>query len=47
MRLLAFELCLLGLELGRWIGTRAGAAGELIGGVVLIGVGVAIAVGVI
>src|ERR1700760_468216 len=40
-------LSLLGLELGRWIGTRAGAAGELIGGVVLIGVGVAIAVGMI
>lgn len=40
-------LSLLGLELGRWIGTRAGEAGELIGGLVLIGVGIAIAVGLI
>jgi putative Mn2+ efflux pump MntP len=40
-------LSLLGLELGRRIGTRAGERGELLGGIVLIGVGIAIAAGVI
>jgi manganese efflux pump family protein len=40
-------LTLLGLELGRRIGTRAGDRGERIGGIVLIGVGIAIAAGVI
>lgn len=40
-------LSLLGLELGNRIGTRAGERGELIGGIVLIGVGIAIAAGVI
>lgn len=40
-------LSLLGLELGSRIGTRAGERGELIGGIVLIGVGAAIAAGVI
>jgi manganese efflux pump family protein len=40
-------LSLLGLELGGRIGTRAGVRGELIGGIVLIGVGIAIAAGVI
>jgi len=40
-------LSLLGLELGDRIGTRAGDRGELIGGIVLIGVGIAIATGVI
>ena len=40
-------LSLLGLELGRRIGHRAGNRGELIGGGVLIGVGIAIAAGVI
>jgi putative Mn2+ efflux pump MntP len=40
-------LSLLGLELGSRIGTRAGDRGELIGGIVLIGVGIAIATGVI
>jgi putative Mn2+ efflux pump MntP len=40
-------LSLLGLELGSRIGTRAGDRAELIGGIVLIGVGIAIAAGVI
>jgi putative Mn2+ efflux pump MntP len=40
-------LSLLGLELGNRIGTRIGDRGELIGGVVLIGVGIAIATGAI
>lgn len=40
-------LSLLGLELGNRIGTRAGDSGELIGGVVLVGVGIAIATGAI
>ena len=40
-------LSLLGLELGSRIGTRAGDRSELIGGIVLMGVGIAIAAGVI
>ena len=40
-------LSLLGLELGSRIGTRAGDRGELISGIVLIGVGIAIALGLI
>ncbi len=40
-------LSLLGLELGSRIGTRAGDGGEIVGGLVLIGVGIAIAAGVI
>jgi manganese efflux pump family protein len=40
-------LSLLGLELGGRIGIRAGDRGELVGGIVLIGVGIAIAAGVI
>jgi putative Mn2+ efflux pump MntP len=40
-------LSLFGLELGSRIGTRTGDRGELIGGSVLIGVGIAIAAGVI
>ena len=40
-------LSLLGLELGSRIGTRAGDRGEIVGGLVLIGVGIAIAAGVI
>jgi manganese efflux pump family protein len=40
-------LSLLGLELGDRIGTRIGDRGELISGIVLIGVGIAIAAGVI
>jgi putative Mn2+ efflux pump MntP len=40
-------LSLLGLELGSRIGARAGDRGELTGGIVLIGLGIAIATGVI
>jgi manganese efflux pump family protein len=40
-------LSLLGLEIGQRIGTRAGDGGEIIGGVVLIGVGIALAAGLI
>lgn len=40
-------LSLLGLELGSRIGGRAGHRGELLGGVVLIGVGILIAADVI
>jgi putative Mn2+ efflux pump MntP len=40
-------LSLLGLELGSRIGTRIGDRGELLSGAVLIGVGIAIATGVI
>jgi len=40
-------MALLGLELGNRIGARAGDRGELIGGLVLIGVGAALASGVI
>jgi len=43
----SIALSLLGLELGSQIGARAGGAGEFIGGVVLAGVGIAIAMGVI
>lgn len=43
----SISLSLLGLELGSRLGTRTGDRGELIGGLVLIGVGVAIAVGVL
>ena len=43
----SISLSLLGLELGSGLGTRAGDRGELIGGLVLIGVGVAIAAGVL
>jgi manganese efflux pump family protein len=43
----SLALSLLGLELGSRIGTRAGDGGELIGGIVLVGVGIAIATGVI
>jgi putative Mn2+ efflux pump MntP len=40
-------MSLLGLELGSRLGPRAGNRGELVGGVVLVGVGAAIAVGVL
>ena len=40
-------MSLAGLELGRRLGTRAGRRGEIIGGLVLIGVGAAIAAGVL
>jgi len=39
-------MSLIGLELGNRIGVRAGDRGELIGGLVLIGVGIAVASGV-
>ena len=40
-------LSLIGLELGGRIGRRAGEWGELLGGLVLIGVGIAVASGII
>jgi putative Mn2+ efflux pump MntP len=40
-------MSLIGLELGHRLGTRTGGRGELVGGLVLIGVGVAIAAGVL
>jgi manganese efflux pump family protein len=39
------SMSLIGLELGNRIGARVGARGELIGGLVLIGVGLAVASG--
>ncbi len=44
---ISVSLSLIGLELGNRIGTRAGERGELLGGVVLIGVGVAVASGIV
>ncbi len=43
----SIAMSLAGLELGARIGMRAGQRGELLGGLVLIGVGVAIGAGVI
>jgi manganese efflux pump family protein len=40
-------LSLIGLELGNRLGTKTGERGELIGGLVLIGVGIAVASGVL
>jgi putative Mn2+ efflux pump MntP len=40
-------LSLIGLELGALIGTRTGEWGELLGGLILMAVGVAIAAGVL
>jgi manganese efflux pump family protein len=40
-------MSLAGLELGQRLGARAGGRGEIVGGLVLIGVGVAIAAGVL
>ena len=40
-------LSLLGLELGHRLSTRIGGRGEVLGGLVLIGVGIAVAVGVL
>ncbi len=40
-------MSLIGLELGRYLGDRAGDRGEIVGGLVLIGVGVAIAAGLL
>lgn len=45
--LVSVALSLAGLELGSRIGTRAGDRGELISGIALTGVGIAIAAGVI
>jgi manganese efflux pump family protein len=41
------SMSLIGLELGSRIGTRTGERGELLGGLVLIGVGVAVASGIL
>lgn len=43
----SISMSLIGLELGNRIGTRTSERGELIGGLVLIGVGVAVASGII
>jgi len=45
----AISVCmsLIGLELGNRIGSRTGARGELVGGLVLIGVGIAVASGLV
>ena len=40
-------MSLIGLELGCRIGTKTGERGELLGGLVLIGVGIAVAVGIL
>ena len=40
-------LSLIGLELGSRIGSKTGERGELLGGLVLIGVGAAIATGLL
>jgi len=40
-------MSLVGLEFGALIGKRAGGSGEVIGGAVLIGVGVAVGMGAI
>jgi putative Mn2+ efflux pump MntP len=40
-------MSLIGLELGRHLGARAGERGEILGGLVLIGVGAAIAAGLL
>jgi putative Mn2+ efflux pump MntP len=40
-------LSLIGLELGAKIGTRIGSRGEVLGGAILIGVGAAVAAGII
>jgi putative Mn2+ efflux pump MntP len=40
-------MSLIGLELGRYLGDRAGDRGEILGGLVLIGVGLAIAAGLL
>ena len=44
---ISVSLSLIGLELGNRIGTRTGERGELLGGLVLIGVGVAVASGIV
>jgi manganese efflux pump family protein len=44
---ISVSMSLIGLELGHRIGSRTGARGELVGGLVLIGVGIAVASGVV
>jgi putative Mn2+ efflux pump MntP len=44
---ISVSMSLIGLELGNRIGTRAGDRGELLGGLVLVGVGVAVAIGIV
>ena len=44
---ISVSMSLAGLELGNRIGTRTGGRGELLGGLVLIGVGVAVASGIV
>ena len=44
---ISVTMSLIGLELGNRIGTRAGERGELVGGLVLIGVGAVIATGLL
>lgn len=45
--IVSVAMSLVGLELGSRVDTRAGDSGEIIGGIVLIGVGITIATGVI
>jgi manganese efflux pump family protein len=45
--LVSTALSLLGLELGQRVGPRLGSRGELVGGVVLVGVGVAVGTGLL
>jgi putative Mn2+ efflux pump MntP len=40
-------MALTGLELGRLLGTKIGETGEALGGIVLLGVGIAIATGLL
>ncbi len=44
---ISVSMSLIGLELGNRIGTRTGERGELLGGLALIGVGVAVASGIV
>jgi manganese efflux pump family protein len=44
---LLVALSLIGLELGNRLGARTGKNGEILGGAVLIGVGIAVATGVL
>jgi manganese efflux pump family protein len=43
----SIAMSLIGLELGNRLGPRTGQRGELLGGLVLIGVGICIAAGVL
>ena len=43
----SIAMSLVGLEAGQWIGARTGDRGELLGGIILIGVGAALAAGVL